>query len=631
MSSIPNHRDGSGRFPVFYRGPRFSEAELSHDDPDERFRRAISNLDAEKAVLSACLSPDSSVEERQAIYSLLEPEDFFRDAHAELYRAIRAIEDDGTRCDNVILCDRLEALGIIDQVGGDDYIGEVANFAPHSANGPHHAAIVKGKSKTRKLQVASAGLVQDIQSQAFSANDLLDRFATTIQRIEQEASREEEDDASSFHPWPDAPDPAVWHGVAGQLVRAIEPFTEADPMAILGQILVSVGNLVGRTPHWRYERTKHGLNLFLCVVGATSEARKGSSWNHVLDLMNQVDGEWVSRRILSGLSTGEGLIHQVRDPVFKTIHDPDTGAVVEKEIDAGVDDKRVLFVESEFGGLLTTMSRDGYNTSAVIRQAWDGGNLRVSNKNTPSNATGAHVSIIGHITAKELREKLTSTESANGFGNRFIWLCAKRSKILPHGGDVDSLDLSEFVLELQEVAHHIKFVLRPDVPIRRDAAANRLWEQEYLRLTSGKQGLVGDLTARAAPNVMRIASLYAVLDRSITVQEHHLRAALAFWTYCEQSAAWLFGDYVCDPEGQALLKALQESPDGLTRTQINRKAFKGHKTADDLNRLLHRMVKDGQIEPPPKTSPDDPSMRSVRGALWTLKKKNVPGVARFAC
>lgn len=86
-------------------------------------------------------------------------------------------------------------------------------------------------------------------------------------------------------------------------------------------------------------------------------------------------------------------------------------------------------------------SRDGATLSAVIRQAWDTGNLASLTRNAPLKATGAHISIVGHVTADELRRELHSTDIANGFANRFMWIVAKRSKELPDGGrpDLDAL------------------------------------------------------------------------------------------------------------------------------------------------------------------------------------------------
>jgi hypothetical protein len=86
---------------------------------------------------------------------------------------------------------------------------------------------------------------------------------------------------------------------------------------------------------------------------------------------------------------------------------------VEVEIDPGVRDKRLMIVESEFSAPLQVMKREGNILSRVIRDAWDRGDLATLTKNSPARATGAHVSIIGHITAAELRDDL---------GSRQIWI-----------------------------------------------------------------------------------------------------------------------------------------------------------------------------------------------------------------
>ena len=83
------------------------------------------------------------------------------------------------------------------------------------------------------------------------------------------------------------------------------------------------------------------------------------------------------------------------------------------------------------------MARDGNTLSAIIRDAWDRGDLRSMTKNSPAVATGALISIVAHITLQELRQELTGTDAANGFANRFLFACVRRSKCLPDGGEVD--------------------------------------------------------------------------------------------------------------------------------------------------------------------------------------------------
>ena len=141
---------------------------------------------------------------------------------------------------------------------------------------------------------------------------------------------------------------------------------------------------------------------------------------------------------------GRGLIYEVRDPVTRTETDKKTNKTSEVVVDHGVTDKRLLVFEGEFAKALRAMERQGNTLSAVLRDAWDHGDLRTLVKNSPNRATGAHVSVIGHITADELRRYLDRTEAANGLANRFLFVCVQRSKLLPRGGEaIDWKDLSE--------------------------------------------------------------------------------------------------------------------------------------------------------------------------------------------
>src|SRR5262249_23075931 len=106
------------------------------------------------------------------------------------------------------------------------------------------------------------------------------------------------------------------------------------------------------------------------------------------------------------------------------------------ESDPGIPDKRLMLTEPEFASVLKHLERQGNILSTIIRRAWDGITLEGLTKNSPICATGAHVSVIGHITVEELKRYLTATEMANGFGNRFLWFCVKRSKALPEGSSV---------------------------------------------------------------------------------------------------------------------------------------------------------------------------------------------------
>ena len=116
---------------------------------------------------------------------------------------------------------------------------------------------------------------------------------------------EEPDYAEDPEPSPAPPSQAIrpptlagpaLYGLAGLAVRTLAPHTEADPAAILLQFLAAFGNLAGPAPHCIVGSTRHGLNLFVVLVGESSKARKGTSWRQISSLFTEVDGLWAGRR-----------------------------------------------------------------------------------------------------------------------------------------------------------------------------------------------------------------------------------------------------------------------------------------------------------------------------------------------
>jgi hypothetical protein len=87
--------------------------------------------------------------------------------------------------------------------------------------------------------------------------------------------------------WPPPPAHAAYHGLAGEIVNRIAPHTEADPVAILSQLLVAFGAAAGRGAWFQVEATHHHPNEFLVLIGDSARSRKGSSWDHVHRLMNR--------------------------------------------------------------------------------------------------------------------------------------------------------------------------------------------------------------------------------------------------------------------------------------------------------------------------------------------------------
>ena len=378
--------------------------------------------------------------------------------------------------------------------------------------------------------------------------------------------------------WPSPMEPEARYGVAGDFVQMVEPCTESDPSALVVQLYVGFGNFIGSGPHLMVEKTPHRTNLFAGIVGDTAKARKGTSWDHAANILREVDPVWARDRMASGLSSGEGLIAHVRDGSSPG--------------DLGVADKRVLFFEGDFSRILKAMSRTGNTLSPVLRKCWDGGDLRVITKNNPMRATGAHVSIVVQTTQFELNENLGPADISGGLGNRFLWVCVRRSRFLPFGGQVPPDDLRDITQRIGKAADFARTVGRMQLSPK----ASELWSEEYVKLSTGEFGQLGAMTSRAEPQVLRLAMTCALMNNSAEIQTQHLHAGLAIWDYCFASARYLFGGRSRVTLDDKVLRILQAEPEGLSRTEIS-DALNHHHTTDAIGSVLERLREQGIAAP----------------------------------
>jgi hypothetical protein len=400
-----------------------------------------------------------------------------------------------------------------------------------------------------------------------------------------------DNNASNTHNWPNPLANEAYHGLAGEIARVIEPHSESDPAAILIQLLTAFGSAIGREPYYLIEGDKHTTNIFVLLVGATAKGRKGTAWGRTRQVFEMIDDHWVRERVVKGLASGEGLIWAVRDPIIRRERNAG-GEYEDKEIDPGIDDKRLLVIESEFASLLRAMERDGNTLSPLIRQAWDSGDLCSLTKNNQARASGALISIIGHVTSNELRRYLNRTETGNGFANRFLFVCVRRSKFLPEGGQLNTQDLQPYAERMASALGFARSITR----VEKDAQARAMWARVYPKLAEGVPGLLGAVISRAEAQVIRLGMLYALLDQSTTIGVPQLEAALALWEYAEASAKHIFGAALGDPLADDILRALRAAkPHGLTRTEISA-LFKRHKDARSIGQALELLVREGLVD-----------------------------------
>lgn len=394
------------------------------------------------------------------------------------------------------------------------------------------------------------------------------------------------DPAPTGRPWPELAKTALY-GLPGRIVTTIEPHTEADPAAMLFTLFAAAGAMIGHTPHVLTGGVEHGARIWPLVIGRTAGGVKGTSYAEVRRVLKEADPLFCAGKIVGGLSSAEGLIQQVRDSVGD---DPD-----DSHFDEGVTDKRLLVVESEFASVLAQGKREGNTLLPVVRQAWDGGTIRTMTVR-PKVATDPHIAIIGHITPTELRAKLSESERAGGTMNRFLPVMSKRSKLLPDGGDLSDATLKGLGAELAEVVEKAAKVGR----MTRTLDASKYWRDLYKRLVADHagDGAVAQVVARAAPQVLRLSVTTALLDGCDRIDQPHLEAAEAMWSYAEDSAWYVFGSTSGNPDLDRLKSFVDnaESTDGVSRTAIRTECFGRHRTKDQIDFLVGELLPLGDYE-----------------------------------
>jgi len=381
----------------------------------------------------------------------------------------------------------------------------------------------------------------------------------------------------------------AFQGLAGEVVEAIEPFTESDPIAVLAAFLAAYGNLIGRGAHFKVEGGVHYCKFWPVLVGESGKARKGTAQDRANELLEQVDNEWYYGRRVSGLASGEGLIYHVRDRRTREGRDGELEIV-----DEGVVDKRLMVTEAEFKGPLTIMEKPGNTLSVVLRLAWDDTTLQTLGKTSPEKSTGSHTTLTAHTNQDELLKHASTSNLGGGIGNRFVFLLVRRSKLLPFGAE-ESKFPEDLVRRLKEAVVFGKNPRHIRVSEKKEdgQSAADLWRAVYKDLSTSEPGLFGAVTGRAEAQVRRLATIYAALDQSQEVRIPHLLAALSLWDYSRQSSFLIFKGRTGDDIADEIFASLQVAGDnGMSMTEISAR-FNRNVKAGRIRGGLLQLHRDG--------------------------------------
>ena len=226
--------------------------------------------------------------------------------------------------------------------------------------------------------------------------------------------------------------------------------------------------------------------------------------------------------------------------------------------------------------------------SMAVRTFWDGKLYSPLTKNDPVEVDRAHLCILSHITQDELKSKMTSLQICNGFGNRFLWVCARRTKEVPLPRPMPQDELSKLQLELWRLVQKAQNLSEATMTTE----GEKRWCEIYSKLTKAYSGMFGAITARSEPQTLRLALIYALLDGKDRIDVEHINSAYALWQYCSDSAKYLFGDHSSDPLEKKVITILQS---GLLSLTALSNAISNHIPKEKLKSILMKLEASNRI------------------------------------
>ena len=124
----------------------------------------------------------------EVVQLLKGPDEFYTPGHAAIYETLIELYDKVQSIDMVQLKQRLEDKGQLEQIGGLDYLIELAESVPSAASAVYYANIVREKAALRKLIESAGTILDDCYNSSEPVGELLDKAERTIFEIAESKS-----------------------------------------------------------------------------------------------------------------------------------------------------------------------------------------------------------------------------------------------------------------------------------------------------------------------------------------------------------------------------------------------------------------------------------------------------------
>ena len=129
------------------------------------------SIEAEQSVIGAMIIDKSAIAQ---VFEKLNEDDFYRDGHKVIYKAIREMYAKDMAVDLVTILEYLKTTDMLDKAGGVTYISELSSSVPTTANLSSYIKIVEEKSTLRKLIKASTSIIEESYNSGGDVEKVID-------------------------------------------------------------------------------------------------------------------------------------------------------------------------------------------------------------------------------------------------------------------------------------------------------------------------------------------------------------------------------------------------------------------------------------------------------------------------
>ncbi len=109
------------------------------------------NIEAEQSCIAACLIDPQAIEALGMVVG--GPDAFYKSAHRTLYSTVRRLRERGESVDYITVTNDLQEKGELDEIGGIEYLGQIIDVLPTTANIEHYGRIVQENAVRRQVMI----------------------------------------------------------------------------------------------------------------------------------------------------------------------------------------------------------------------------------------------------------------------------------------------------------------------------------------------------------------------------------------------------------------------------------------------------------------------------------------------